>query len=232
MFNIELNHSEVNSQMSVQRVESNYYEFKTSKEQHIIMEQKSMYMFTRRFMDLFLSIIGLIITLPIMLFTMLVIVLESPGLPIFTQERVGLNGKTFKIYKLRSMRNDAEKNGPQWASKNDARVTKVGQFIRKTRIDELPQLFNVIKGDMSIIGPRPERPVFVKQFNEEIPGFNKRLLIKPGLTGWAQVNGGYECSPEEKLNYDIYYIKNMSYLLDVKIVFRTVKVIFTGEGAR
>nr|WP_309098782.1 sugar transferase [Fredinandcohnia onubensis] len=196
------------------------------------MEQKSMYMFTRRFMDLFLSIIGLIITLPIMLFTMLVIVLESPGLPIFTQERVGLNGKTFKIYKLRSMRNDAEKNGPQWASKNDARVTKVGQFIRKTRIDELPQLFNVIKGDMSIIGPRPERPVFVKQFNEEIPGFNKRLLIKPGLTGWAQVNGGYECSPEEKLNYDIYYIKNMSYLLDVKIVFRTVKVIFTGEGAR
>ncbi|MDR4890020.1 sugar transferase [Fredinandcohnia sp. QZ13] len=196
------------------------------------MEQKSLYMFTRRFMDLFLSILGLIITLPIMLITMLLIVLESPGLPIFTQERVGLNGKTFKIYKLRSMRNDAEKNGPQWASKNDARVTKVGQFIRKTRIDELPQLFNVIRGDMSIIGPRPERPVFVKQFNEEIPGFNKRLLIKPGLTGWAQVNGGYECSPEEKLTYDIYYIKNMSYLLDVKIVFRTVKVILTGEGAR
>lgn len=218
--------------MSLQRVETNYYEYKTSKEQHIIMEQKSLYMFTRRFMDLFLSILGLIITLPIMLITMLLIVLESPGLPIFTQERVGLNGKTFKIYKLRSMRNDAEKNGPQWASKNDARVTKVGQFIRKTRIDELPQLFNVIRGDMSIIGPRPERPVFVKQFNEEIPGFNKRLLIKPGLTGWAQVNGGYECSPEEKLTYDIYYIKNMSYLLDVKIVFRTVKVILTGEGAR
>lgn len=190
------------------------------------------YMFTKRFFDLTLSIIGLLLVLPILVVTAILIKLESPGNIIFAQERVGLNGRVFKVYKLRSMRNDAEKNGPQWAEKNDARVTRVGAFIRKTRIDELPQFINVIKGEMSLIGPRPERPVFTEQFDKEIKGFKKRLAVKPGLTGWAQVNGGYEISPEEKLKYDLYYIKNCSILLEIKIVFKTVRVIFTGDGAR
>ena len=130
------------------------------------------------------------------------------------------------------MRTDAEKFGAQWAEKDDPRVTKVGKFIRKTRIDEIPQLFNIFKGDMGIIGPRPERPGFTKEFEETYGHFVYRLAIKPGLTGWAQVNGGYEIDPGEKLKYDIYYIKNRSLLLDIKIVFMTVKVIFTGDGAR
>lgn len=116
--------------------------------------------------------------------------------------------------------------------KDDPRVTKVGSFIRKTRIDELPQLINVLKGEMSLIGPRPERPVFTQQFNEEISGFEKRLIVKPGITGWAQVNGGYDISPEEKLSLDIYYIRNLSILTDIKIIFKTVKVVITGDGAR
>lgn len=127
---------------------------------------------------------------------------------------------------------DAEKNGAQWAKKNDARVTKIGAFIRRTRIDEIPQLINMLKGDMSLVGPRPERPIFTEQFNKEIPGFKNRIVVKPGITGWAQVNGGYDISPKEKLEFDIYYIKNLSLFMDVKIIFKTIKVIFTGEGAR
>lgn len=127
---------------------------------------------------------------------------------------------------------NAEKNGAQWATKNDPRVTKVGAFIRKTRIDELPQLFNVLKGDMSLIGPRPERPMFTAQFNEEIPGFIDRLQVKPGITGWAQVNGGYDITPREKLELDRYYINNMSFWLDLKIILKTIKVCITGDGAR
>ena len=136
------------------------------------------------------------------------------------------------FHKLRSMRTDAEKFGAQWAEKNDPRITKVGKFIRKTRIDEIPQLFNILKGDMSIIGPRPERPEFTQEFNEEIPGFINRLAVKPGLTGWAQINGGYDITPQEKLVEDIYYIENRSILLDFKIILKTVKVVLTGHGAR
>ena len=158
--------------------------------------------------------------------------LEDKGPILYKQERLGKHGKEFYVYKLRSMRTDAEKFGAQWAEKDDPRVTKVGKFIRKTRIDEIPQLFNIFKGDMGIIGPRPERPGFTKEFEETYGHFVYRLAIKPGLTGWAQVNGGYEIDPGEKLKYDIYYIKNRSLLLDIKIVFMTVKVIFTGDGAR
>lgn len=136
------------------------------------------------------------------------------------------------IYKLRSMRLDAEANGAQMAEEDDPRITKIGRFIRKTRIDELPQVINVFKGDMSIIGPRPERPIFVVQFNEEIPGFIERLRVKPGITGWAQVNGGYDISTKEKLDLDMYYINHQSIFLDMKILFKTIKIIFTGEGAR
>ena len=130
------------------------------------------------------------------------------------------------------MRVNSETNGAIWAEKNDPRITKVGKFIRKTRIDEIPQFLNILKGEMSIIGPRPERPTLTMEFNDQIPGFINRLVIKPGLTGYAQVHGGYDISPEDKIKEDLYYIKNRSVFLDFSILFRTVKVIFTGEGAR
>ncbi|MDO6355736.1 sugar transferase [Caloramator sp. CAR-1] len=190
------------------------------------------YEIIKRFMDIVLSIIGLVIGIPIIAFFSILIVLESPGSPIYIQERVGKYGKHFKIYKLRSMYKDAEKNGAKCADKEDPRITKIGAFIRKTRIDEIPQLLNVLKGEMSIVGPRPERPYFTYEFNEEIPGFINRLKVKPGLTGWAQVNGGYEMTPKEKLEADLYYIENRSILLDLKIIFKTIKVVLTGEGAR
>lgn len=186
----------------------------------------------QRIMDLVLSIIGLVIGLPLIAIFGILIKIEDKGPITYKQERLGKCGRRFYIYKLRSMRTDAEKFGAQWAEKDDPRITKVGKFIRKTRIDEIPQLFNILKGEMGLIGPRPERPNFTVQFNEEIPGFINRLAIKPGLTGWAQVNGGYEITPEEKLKEDIYYIKNRSILLDFKILFKTVKVVLTGDGAR
>ena len=186
----------------------------------------------QRIMDLVLSIIGLVIGLPLIAIFGILIKIEDKGPITYKQERLGKCGRRLYIYKLRSMRTDAEKFGAQWAEKDDPRITKVGKFIRKTRIDEIPQLFNILKGDMGLIGPRPERPNFTVQFNEEIPGFINRLAIKPGLTGWAQVNGGYEITPEEKLKEDIYYIKNRSILLDFKILFKTVKVVLTGDGAR
>lgn len=186
----------------------------------------------RRVIDFIISLLSLVIVIPIILITSIFIMLESPGNPFYVQSRMGFMGKEFNLIKLRSMRTDAEKNGAQWADKNDSRITKVGRFIRKTRIDELPQIFNVLKGDMSIIGPRPERQIFVEEFVKYIPNFPKRLEVKPGLTGWAQVNGGYEITPEEKLRLDLFYIENRRFLLDVKIVLRTIQIIFTGEGAR
>ncbi|MDU2237977.1 MAG: sugar transferase, partial [Streptococcus mitis] len=160
------------------------------------------------------------------------IVIESSGNPIYIQERIGLNGQSFSIYKLRSMYQDAEKNGHKWASKNDTRITKVGRFIRKTRIDELPQIINVIKGEMSIIGPRPERPEFINEFLKDIPNFNERLAVRPGITGWAQVNGGYELTPKDKLVYDLFYINHESIKLDFLILLKTIKVMVTGNGSR
>lgn len=186
----------------------------------------------QRLLDIVLSLIGLVIGLPIIVIFGILIKIEDNGPITYKQERMGKGGSRFYIYKLRSMRTDAEKFGAQWAEKDDPRITKVGNFIRKTRVDELPQLFNILKGDMSIIGPRPERPSFTEEFNNDIPGFINRLAIKPGLTGWAQVNGGYDITPKEKLIEDMYYIKNRSILLDFKILFKTVKVVLTGDGAR
>lgn len=186
----------------------------------------------QRVLDIIISLIGLIIGIPLMIIFGIFIKIEDKGPITYKQERLGKNGKVFYIYKLRSMRTDAEKFGAKWADKDDPRITKVGKFIRKTRIDELPQLFNILKGDMSIIGPRPERPSFTDQFNKDIPGFINRLAVKPGLTGWAQVNGGYEITPEQKLKEDMYYIKNRSVSLDIKILLMTVKVVLTGDGAR
>ncbi|KPC75871.1 UDP-phosphate N-acetylgalactosaminyl-1-phosphate transferase [Thermoactinomyces vulgaris] len=192
----------------------------------------SFYLAFKRGFEIVFSIGLLLFTLPVLILTAIAIKLESPGPIFYKQERVGLNGKTFNIFKLRSMRTDAEKNGPQWAAKNDPRVTRVGQFIRKTRIDELPQLINILRGDMSLIGPRPERPMFTEQFDKEIPGFKKRLMVKPGLTGWAQVNGGYEATPAEKLELDLEYIRNQSFKMDFHILLKTVWIVISGNGAR
>ena len=142
------------------------------------------------------------------------------------------NGKEFMMYKFRTMSVDAEKDGPQWADNNDSRCTRIGLFLRKVRLDELPQIINIIKGDMSIVGPRPERQYFYDEFEKYIHGFSYRTLVTPGLTGWAQVNGGYDLKPEEKIVYDMEYIKNRSFLLDMKCIFLTIKVVFTQEGSR
>ena len=178
------------------------------------------------------SLLLLIIAVPICILACIAIYVELRVNPIYTQKRVGLNGRVFKIYKLRSMYIDAEKDGPKWASENDERITKVGRIIRKTRIDELPQLVNILKRDMSFIGPRPERPEFIKEFIKYIPDFNDRLLVKPGITGWAQVNGGYSLTPKEKLEFDKYYIKNRGFKLDLLILIKTIIVIFTRHGER
>ena len=178
------------------------------------------------------SLLLLIIAVPICILACIAIYVELRVNPIYTQKRVGLNGRVFKIYKLRSMYLDAEKNGPKWASENDERITKVGRIIRKTRIDELPQLVNILKRDMSFIGPRPERSELIREFIKYIPDFNDRLLVKPGITGWAQVNGGYSLTPKEKLEFDKYYIKNRGFKLDLLILIKTIIVIFTRHGAR
>jgi len=188
----------------------------------------------KRGMDIVLSLIFLIITLPITIITAILIKLESPGPVLFKQERAGLNGKPFMMYKFRSMRADAEKNtGPVWAQKNDPRVTRVGKFIRKVRIDEIPQMINILKGEMSLVGPRPERPVFVEKLSKEIPLYKKRLTVRPGLTGWAQVKHKYDETIDDvrtKLRYDLFYIENMSIRMDLKIMFRTVFVMLFGLG--
>jgi sugar transferase (PEP-CTERM system associated) len=190
--------------------------------------------FMKRGFDLICSTIILVLSLPVMLLTALVIVVED-GAPVFySQERVGLDGKSFKVLKFRSMRNDAEKAGkPVWAAQNDPRVTRVGNFIRKVRIDELPQVFNVFRGEMSFVGPRPERPYFVEQLMEVVPYYNVRHSIKPGITGWAQVRYGYGSSAEDalqKLQYDLYYVKNNSLFLDVLVLIDTLKVVLFRSG--
>ncbi|MGV0976147.1 MAG: TIGR03013 family XrtA/PEP-CTERM system glycosyltransferase [Azonexus sp.] len=191
--------------------------------------------FTKRIFDIVCSLILLTFALPVMLVTTLLIILES-GFPVFyRQERVGRNGRLFDVIKFRSMRCDAEKDGkPVWAKSADDRVTRVGRIIRKLRIDELPQLYCVLKGDMSLVGPRPERPFFVDQLTREIPFYAVRHSVKPGVTGWAQVCYHYGATVEdsaEKLQYDLYYVKNHSLFLDLVVLFETVGVVITGKGA-
>ena len=189
---------------------------------------KPIYSFFKRLFDIIFSILGLVILILPMIIIGIVIKADSKGNVIFSQERLGTNNKPFTIYKFRTMRTDAEENGPQWAEKYDYRCTKVGQVLRQTRLDELPQLWNILKGDMSFVGPRPERDYFYKKFETYINGFHQRTKVIPGLTGWAQVNGGYEIPPEEKIIYDMEYIEKRSLLLDLKCLFLTIRVVFSG----
>jgi exopolysaccharide biosynthesis polyprenyl glycosylphosphotransferase len=186
----------------------------------------------KKLVDVLFAFVGLIASIPIIFIAVILIKIETKGPIIYTQQRVGKRGRLFEIYKLRTMCFNAEKDGIQWTQKHDPRVTKVGRLLRKTRIDELPQLINVLKGEMSIVGPRPERPYFVEVFSKNIPSFYERLAVLPGITGWSQVHGGYDLSPEEKLEKDLYYIKNQSILLDLKIIIKTIRIVFTFEGSR
>jgi sugar transferase (PEP-CTERM system associated) len=189
----------------------------------------------KRVFDIVVALLLLLVSWPIMLLTVLAILLEDGGPIMFRQERVGLHGKTFKVLKFRSMRTDAEKDGvARWASKNDSRITRVGAFIRKVRIDELPQLFNVLVGEMSLVGPRPERPTFVSRLGAHVPFYNIRHSVKPGVTGWAQVRFTYGASVEDarrKLQFDLYYVKNHSLFLDILVILETVRVVLFREGA-
>lgn len=194
----------------------------------LTIEQK----FLKRLLDIIVSLVGIIITSPIMLISALIIKLSDGGSPFFAQERVTINEKKFKVLKFRTMIVNAEKlTGPVLAGEHDPRITKFGKFMRSTRIDELPQLFNVLGGSMSIVGPRPERPFFVEQFKRDIPDFKYRTLVKAGLTGLAQVLGKYTTTAEDKVRYDILYIKNYSVLLDLKLILQTIKIMFMKESS-
>ena len=189
----------------------------------------------KRAVDLLLAAVGLVLAAPLMVLTALAVRLESPGPVLYRQERVGENGRIFTLCKFRSMRTDAESGTPVWAKERDDRVTRIGRFIRLTRLDELPQLWNVLRGDMSFVGPRPERPFFVEQLAAVIPFYLERHAVKPGVTGWAQVKYRYGSSVEdamEKLRYDLYYIKHLSVVFDLTIVIDTVKVILSAKGAK
>lgn len=188
----------------------------------------------KRILDLVASLTILVLTAPITIASAIIIKLESKGPILYKQERLGLEGKPIKVMKFRSMVNDAEKkSGPVWAQKNDPRVTKFGNFMRKTRIDEIPQMFNILKGEMSLVGPRPERAHFVEMLSKEIPLYKRRMRVRPGVTGWAQVKHKYDESVDDvktKLKYDLFYIENMSIRMDISIMFRTILVVFFGKG--
>lgn len=193
-------------------------------------------MAAKRFMDIVCSLTGILVALPFVPFIAILIAIDSPGPVLFRQVRVGKGDKHFVLYKFRTMRQDAEqKTGAVWASTNDKRVTKVGTFLRKSRIDELPQLINVLSGEMSLVGPRPERPEFVQKLKEVIPYYSERHFVKPGVTGWAQVSYPYGASVDdaiEKLRFDLFYIKNLSLALDINIIIRTVLVVLLQRGGR
>jgi sugar transferase (PEP-CTERM system associated) len=193
-------------------------------------------LFTKRLLDLTVAAVGFVVSFPLMLLVALAVRLDSPGPVLFRQERLGRGGRPFTLWKFRSMGTDAEaESGPAWAVKDDPRVTRVGRFIRKARLDELPQFWNVLVGDMSLVGPRPERELFVKQLLETCPFYEQRLVVRPGLTGWAQVKAPYASSFEEsveKLKYDLYYIKNLSLFLDISILLSTARIVLLGKGAR
>lgn len=196
------------------------------------VKPKPVYTVIKRIFDILVSLLAGIVLLIPMGIIAIAIKLDSKGPVLYRQERLGLNGKRFTIFKFRSMCVDAEENGPQWAELVDERCTRVGRFLRKCRLDELPQLWNIFRGDMSLVGPRPERPYFYDQFETYIHGFCNRLVVQPGLTGLAQVNGGYDLKPEEKIIFDMEYIGKRSIRMDLGCILKTVRLVFTHKGAR
>lgn len=222
-------YEEITHRVPIQHVDRDFYRYFPFSRSN----QNKLYLFFHRILDLLFSVLGLVFGLIISPFIIVGNLIGNRGPLFYTQIRVGKNGRDFKIYKLRSMVTDAEKNGAQFAAKKDARVTKFGRFLRRSRFDEIPQFINVIKGDMSVIGPRPERPVFVKELSKEIPFYEVRHLVKPGVTGWAQVNAKYGMTQEDaiqKLQYDLYYIKHRSLFLDISIVIKTLSTIIFFRG--
>ncbi len=222
-------YEEITRRVPVQHVDKDFYRYFPFSRSN----QNKLYLFFHRILDLLFSIIGLIFGLLLLPIIIIGNLFANRGPLFYSQQRVGRNGKHFKIYKLRSMIVDAEKEGAKFAAKKDSRVTKFGRFLRRSRFDEIPQFINVIKGDMSVIGPRPERPVFVKELSEKIPFYEIRHIVKPGVTGWAQVNAKYGVSTEdalEKLQYDLYYIKRRSFFLDISIVIKTLSTIIFFRG--
>jgi exopolysaccharide biosynthesis polyprenyl glycosylphosphotransferase len=197
-----------------------------------IAKSHQIYEFFKKPIEIFLAIVLGIILLPVALLIAVLVAITSPGPVVYRQTRVGQNEHDFLIYKFRTMRTDAEKNGPQLAQQNDQRITPLGKILRKTHLDELPQLLNIVMGELSFVGPRPERPEFIRLIRQDVPYFELRLLVRPGITGWAQINYKYGASVEEmyeKLQYDIYYLKNRSLALDFLILLRTVKYLFTNR---
>ena len=190
---------------------------------------------SKRLLDVAVSAVGMAVLSPLFVLIAALIRMDSPGPVFYRQVRVGLRGRPYMIWKFRSMRQDAETSGPRWAQANDPRVSRVGWWLRKTRIDEFPQLVNVLRGEMSLVGPRPERPVFVQDLRTIIPYYDIRHTVRPGVTGWAQVKFRYGASQEDahtKLQYDLFYVKNLSFFLDLKILIHTIRVVMLGEGAQ
>lgn len=195
------------------------------------LPRKKGYDIVKRIMDCSIALVSLVFLAIPMLLIGVMIILDSPGNPIYAQVRLGMNEKPFTLYKFRSMRLDAEKDGIQWAESADPRVTKIGRILRDFRLDELPQLWNIVRGDMSFVGPRPERPEYYALFDTYIDGFRQRMMVMPGLTGHAQIHGGYDLLPEEKIVYDIEYMKKRSLWFDAKCILSTVKTVLKREGA-
>ncbi len=213
--------------------------FEYGEDEHYYVEQlgeinkKPFYSFLKRAFDIFASLIGLILAAIPMLIIAIVIKCSSKGTVFYSQERLGLNGRKINLIKFRTMKQDAEKDGAQWSQgDSDNRITKIGAILRKFRLDELPQLWMCLTGTLSLIGPRPEREIFYDEFEKHVHGFRERLKVKPGITGLAQVSGGYNLRPEEKVQYDVEYIKKRSVGLDIKILFKTVAVVFNHKGAK
>ena len=191
------------------------------------IEEKTAYNIVKRAFDFFVSLVAMLVLLVPMCIVAIIIRCTSQGPVLYIQDRLGINGKQFKVIKFRTMYIDAEENGAQWCEEDDPRVTKIGKFLRRYHIDELPQLWNILVGDMSFIGPRPERKCFYDAFETYIHGFSVRLKVKPGLTGLAQITGGSLMPPEEKIRYDVDYIKRRSFSLDIKIIFKTIETVIT-----
>ena len=202
------------------------------KVREIFFAEKRFYNFIKRLFDICASLVALVVLAIPMFIVAGLVKATSKGPVFYKQERLGKNGKPFMLYKFRSMRTDAEKDGAKWAEYDDDRCTRIGKILRKSHIDELPQLFNILWGDMSIVGPRPERGIFYNEFESYIEGFSQRLCIKPGLSGLAQINGGYDLTPEQKVLFDLEYIEKRTFWFDIKIILKTVLVVFSLKGAR